>query len=380
MSMSSSHSSSTLRVLHLESGRLVLGGARQVVNLVQGLRAAGVENTIVCPQGSRLIHALPDGTARVHSAPMRSDFDLTTAWHVAGVIRRHAPHVIHVHSRRCLQWLGGLAARSQRVPVVYTRRNPATELPWVARAKYAIYERVIAISACIFEQLVRLGVPAEKLRLVPSGVDLPPPVDDRLGLRRELGLDDDSLVLGSVGQFTRRKRQSEVIEAAQHLLPRYPTLKLILFGSGKLEAALKRQVAAAGLKGVARFAGFRTDVRRLLPALDVVLHPALGEGLGVALLEAAAAGVPIVAARDGGIPDIVRHEINGLLVEPGQVAGLAAAVSKLLDDAELRRRFGAAGRELVARHFTCGQMVAGNLAVYREVLAEHAHRASRRAA
>jgi glycosyltransferase involved in cell wall biosynthesis len=187
-------------------------------------------------------------------------------------------------------------------------------------------------------------------------------------------------VLGSIGQFSRRKRQAQVIEAARQLSDRYPQLKLILFGSGSLESALKRQVATSGLKGMVRFAGFRADVRRLLPALDIVVHPATGEGLGVALLEAAAAGVPVVAARDGGIPDIVRHELNGVLVEPGQVAGLAAAISKLLDDSDLRRTYGAAGRSLVARHFTREQMVAGNLGVYHEVLAQRATPVRRQAA
>ena len=371
---------SPLRVLHLESGRMVLGGARQVVDLVHGLGAAGGENWVACPPGSRLVELLPERATRVISAPMRGDFDVTTAWHVARIIRSHSPDLIHVHSRRCLQWLGGLAARSQRVPVVYTRRNPSAELPWVARTKYAMYDRVIAISTCIFEQLARLGVPRAKLRLVPSGVDLPPAPPSRQALRSELGLDDEALVLGSIGQFSRRKQQAQVIEAARQLRDRYPQLKLLLFGVGPMESSLQRHVATSGLKGVVRFAGFRADVRRLLPALDVVVHPATGEGLGVALLEAAAAGVPIVAARDGGIPDIVRHELNGLLVEPGQVAGLAAAISKLLDDSGLRCTYGAAGRALVARHFTCEQMVAGNLAVYQEVLAQRTASDRRQAA
>jgi glycosyltransferase involved in cell wall biosynthesis len=372
--------SSPLRVLHLEAGRSLLGGARQVAYLVQGLRAAGVDNIVVCPRGSRLTQELAGEVARIHPAPMRGDFDLTTAWHVARVIRSQSPDVIHVHSRRCLQWLGGLAALSQRVPVVYTRRNPSSEWRWIGQCKYALYHRVIAISRCIYEQLRQLGVPAEKLRLVQSGVDLSPLTASRQELRRELGLDDASLVLGSIGQFTRRKRQSQAIEAAQRLVERYPHLRLVLFGNGPLEAALKRQVALAGLKRVVRFAGFRADVRRLLPALDVMVHPALGEGLGVALLEAAAAGLPIVAVRAGGIPDVVQHEVNGLLVEPGQNAGLAAAISQLLDEPELRARYGAAGRALVARRFTCEQMVAGNLAVYQEVLAERAARSRRRAA
>jgi glycosyltransferase involved in cell wall biosynthesis len=113
-----------------------------------------------------------------------------------------------------------------------------------------------------------------------------------------------------------------------------------------------------------------------VPALDLVVHPALAEGLGVALIQAAAAGVPIIGARAGGIPEIVRHEENGLLVEPGNATALAAAMRGLISAVALPRQPAAPGRELVARQFTYGRMVAGNLDVYRELLEPRAARAA----
>jgi glycosyltransferase involved in cell wall biosynthesis len=167
-----------------------------------------------------------------------------------------------------------------------------------------------------------------------------------------------------------------LLDALERLRDQFPHLRVLLFGDGPLQGDVARKLAAKGLSRIVRLLGFRDDIPRILPVLDLVVHPAYREGLGVALIQAAAAGVPIVACRAGGIPDIVRHEENGLLVEPGNVAGLAAAIQQLLADEPLRRRLGDAGRDLVARQFTYDRMVAGNLAVYRELLAPSVARAA----
>jgi glycosyltransferase involved in cell wall biosynthesis len=114
--------------------------------------------------------------------------------------------------------------------------------------------------------------------------------------------------------------------------------------------------------------GYRDDLPRLLACMDLVVHPATMEGLGVSLLQASAAGVPVVASRVGGIPEAVRDGVSGLLVPPADVAALADAVLALLADPDACRRMGAAGRDLVAREFSVARMVEGNLAVYRELL------------
>ncbi|HET8701920.1 MAG TPA: glycosyltransferase, partial [Nitrococcus sp.] len=118
-----------------------------------------------------------------------------------------------------------------------------------------------------------------------------------------------------------------------------------------------------------RFEGFRNDLPRILPCLDLLVHPARMEGLGVALLQAAACGLPIVAGRAGGIPEIVRDGVNGLLVEPDDVPALAQALGRLCDDAALRRAFGESGREIALQEFSIDAMVDGNLRVYRALVA-----------
>jgi glycosyltransferase involved in cell wall biosynthesis len=115
-------------------------------------------------------------------------------------------------------------------------------------------------------------------------------------------------------------------------------------------------------------AGFRDDLPQLLPCLDLLVHPALMEGLGVALLQAASAGLPIVAVDAGGMPEAVEDGVNGRLVPPGNDEALANAIHQLLADETLRRRMGESGREKMRRGFSVQQMVLGNLAVYRALL------------
>ena len=148
----------------------------------------------------------------------------------------------------------------------------------------------------------------------------------------------------------------------------HPDVRVLLFGQGPLAARLERRIQRLGLSKHVRLVGFRHDLERLLPGLDLVVHPALKEGLGVALLEALACGVPVIASNVGGIPDLIEDRVSGRLVAPGDSHALGAAMTELLADAALRRQLGAAGRQRVLADFSIEQMVDGNLNVYEQVL------------
>ncbi len=366
------------KILHVESGTKLLGGAQQVLHLITGLSRQNVDNVLVCSERSALVPRLAGIATRVREIPMRGDLDVRMAWQIARIAKEERPDLIHLHSRRGINWYGGLAARWGGWPVVYTRRNDDREHPWVARPKYALFDRVVAISTGVEHMLLGAGVPAKKLRLVHSAIDPAPfaAPADHAGVRRDLAVGEGDLVIGMVAQFIQRKGHAVLIAALEELRDSFPQLRVLLFGDGPLQEDVRRKLAEKSLDRVVRLFGFRDDIPRILPVLDLVVHPAYREGLGVALIQAAAAGVPIVACCAGGIPDIVRHEENGLLVEPGDAAGLAAAMRRLLADEPLRRRLGDAGRDLVARQFTYDRMVAGNLEVYRELLSPRAIRAA----
>jgi glycosyltransferase involved in cell wall biosynthesis len=288
------------------------------------------------------------------------------------IIRQESPDIVHLHSRRGADLLGGIAGRLAGARVVHSRRVDNPESPFIVRLKYRLYDRVITISDGIYQVLLQEGVKADRLRCVRSAVSPGSFKEtcDRTWFLETFSLDDDVVVMGVIAQLIPRKGHRYLFQAMPDLLGDFPRLKLLIFGKGALEQELKQQVSSMGLTEHVAFAGFRTDLPRILPCLDLVVHPALMEGLGISLLQAAGAGVPIVAVNAGGMPEIVREGENGVLVPPGDSRSLSEAISRLLSDTEMRRGMGEAGKKLVAAEFTVARMVEGNLMVYRELMTE----------
>ncbi len=358
-----------MKILHVEGGAELYGGAKQVLYLIEGLAARGVESHLACRQGSDLARrAAP--FAQVHSMNMRGDLDFGLVRRLGRLMDECRPDMVHLHSRIGADVMGGLAARRRGLPVVHTRRVDNPEPAWLVAAKYRLHDRVIAISEGIARVLRSEGLPADKLRVVRSAVasERYAASRDQNRCRRELGLTDDTPAIGVIAQLIERKGHRVLLDALPGLLAAHPRLKVLFFGKGPLAGALQEQIDTRGLSAQVRLMGFREDLAGLLPCLDLVVHPALMEGLGVSLLQAAAAGVPIVASAVGGIPEAVQDGVNGRLVPPSDPPRLAAAADQLLCDSALRGRLGAGGRRLVRETFSVEAMVSGNMAVYQELL------------
>ena len=358
-----------MKILHVEGGRHLYGGAFQVLHLLRGLAARGHRNLLACPRGCALAEAAAP-FAEVHGLPMHGDADLLMVGRLYRLIRASRPDLVHLHSRIGADVMGGIAARLAGVPVIHTRRVDNPEPRWLVALKYRLHDRVIAISEGIGQVLISEGLPAAKLRVVRSAVDherYAAPVD-RAAVRERVQVSTDAFLIGVIAQLIPRKGHRFLLDALPELIAAHPQIQVRFLGQGPLADDLQHRIDAAGLGDHVRLSGFRDDLPEILPALDLVVHPALMEGLGVSLLQAASAGVPIVASRAGGIPEAVREGENGLLVPPGDVAALCAAIGTLLDDPERRRALGAGGRALMAREFSIDAMVEGNLAVYRELL------------
>lgn len=358
-------------VVHVETGPRLYGGALQAVYLMRGLRARGWSNVLVCSRGSAIAKEAEDCADPIRAIPVSGDLDLRLYGRLRAIFRETRPSLVHLHSRRGADLLGGLAARGHRLPVVLSRRVDNPEARWWASRKYRLYDAVVTISRGIRDVLVAEGVPESLIRCVPSAVDTVRfrPGGDRVWLESEFGLGPGDLAVGTIAQFIPRKGHRHLLDAVPSVLDRVPNARFLLFGRGPLEPRVADRIERDGLAGVVRVAGFRDDLERVIPALDLVVHPAEMEGLGVALLQAAACAVPIVATPVGGIPEIVRDGLNGRLVEPGRTGALAAAIAELLESRERAGTMGRAGRDLVERSFSIDAMVEGNLAVYREVLA-----------
>lgn len=358
-----------MKILHIETGKHLYGGAQQVLWLLAGLRRAGIESPLVCTSASDIEVAAAQNGIPVIPLPCRGDLDLLFARRLGNVLRRERPALVHCHSRRGADVFGGRAARAANIPAVVSRRVDNAEAVWLARLRYRPYSRIIAISEAIAGVLADCGVDRQRVTVIRSAVDAAafqaPP--DIAGLRASFGLREDHQVLVCVAQFIARKGHRFLLQAVSQLAPRYPGLRLILFGRGPLEQDLLSQRDQLGLGEQVRFAGFRADLDRYLGAADLVVQPSLAEGLGVSVLKAAAAGVPVVASDTGGLREAVADGETGLLVPPGDAPALSAAISALLDDAPRRRQFAEAGRRRMQAEFSIDAMVEAHLDVYREL-------------
>jgi glycosyltransferase involved in cell wall biosynthesis len=343
------------------------GGARQVAYLLEGLANYPGEHVLVCAKGAEIDKAVANLHIKTVPLPLGGDFDLGFIWRLRQIIREERPDLMHLHSRRG-DMLAALAGRWERLPTIHSRRvdNPPSRLD--LRLKFPLFGKIVAISEGIRKVLLRAGVPAEQVLCVPSAVDTRRfrPLCSRESVLQEFGLKSDARLLGMVAQMIPRKGHDVLFEALPAILQEHPKTQALLFGRGPLDEELRRRAGERGLKWNVHFLGFRHDLENIIPCLDLLVHPAYMEGLGVSLLEAASCGVPIVASQVGGIPEIVLDGVNGHLIKPGDSASLARLVVELLDRPERLIELGKAGRERVLEKFSIERMVEGNFGVYAE--------------
>jgi glycosyltransferase involved in cell wall biosynthesis len=361
-----------VKILHVETGRHFLGGPQQVIYLIDALNEQGIENILVCPPDSGIDNVARQHGIRVQNLFCAGDLDLPFAYRLTQFIRQEKPDIVHCHSRRGADVLGGLAASFADVPAVVSRRVDNTELSLVAGLRYRPFRKVIAISEAIAGVLRERGIEDFRLDVIRSAVDADalaaPP--DCAAFRRDFRIADDAFTIAAAGQLIPRKGHRSLLEAMSALHLAYRQLRLVIFGEGYLNNQLRDQAASLGLGEVVQFAGFREDLDAIIGCFDLFVHPASAEGLGVAVMKASAAGLAVVACDAGGVSEVVADGVTGLLVSPDDAEALRRAIAKLVDDHTLRASLGAAGRERMQNEFSVATMAAAHLALYESLIAE----------
>ncbi len=355
-----------LKILHVDPERNWGGGEAQVFGLVSYLATKGHRNDLLChPEGRLFAEAARVKAGRIPMV-VRNDLDLRA---VAG-IRRQIDEVnydiVHLHTKRAHALSLWLSHRKPLPKYVVTRRMDYPERrTWYTRCLYnRRVDGVVAISQNIFDGLVDAGVERRKIRLIHSGIDpsrFAAP-DPTAKARYPVG------AVGCLAVLEERKGIEFLLEAAKHLQSRGVRLKWLIGGDGSLREKLENKARALGLGDSVTFLGFVSKPEEFLGGIDIFVMPSLFEGLGVAALEAMAAGKPVVASRVGGLAESVLEGQTGLLVPPRDGRAIADAVAKLIADSLGARNMGLRGRQRVLENFTLAQMAARNEAYYYELL------------
>lgn len=350
----------TPRVVHIASGREWRGGQRQVWLLARALaRTGAVDQVVVTGRGGELARRLTADRVPVVSPAWEGSFDLSALGATLRTAARGS--ILHAHDSHALT-LAGLASLVTGAHLMATRR---VEFPVRRRGFWRRAERIIAISEAVRGVLLSAGFPPGQIAVVPSGIA----IDEtarvaREDPRRKLGLLPGAPLAVATGALERPKDHATLIRAAALTLAS-SDLHWAIAGEGRLRADLERLIDQLGLRRRVHLLGEVPDAARLVAAADLFVMSSIEEGLGTAVLDAMALGVPVVGTRAGGIPEMLSGGA-GKLVPPGDPRALADAVLALMNDRAARDAQIAKAREAV-RRYSDERMAEGVLQVYRSL-------------
>jgi glycosyltransferase involved in cell wall biosynthesis len=310
-------------------------------------------------------------------------------------IRKMEPHIVHTHTSKA-GILGRLAAWMARVPIVihtphghvfygHFGRSLSRMFLQMEKLLGRITHHQIALTPEEGKDYLNLGVAkSNNISVIHSGVDLNCFKRSKTKSnprRNELGIPPDSLVVGYVGWLIPIKGVTYLVNAMAEVVQRHPNSLLVLVGKGdekgEEEIKLSKQVENLGIADNVRFLGWRPDVNEIMGCFDIFVLPSLNEGMGRVLVEAMSAGLPIVASRVGGIPDLLKDGENGLLVPPANAGALEQAISDLLSDKDRRKRMGETGKKM-CRPYSIEAMVDKIDNLYSRLLARIFHESASR--
>jgi L-malate glycosyltransferase len=332
-----------VRVVHVASGREWRGGQRQVWLLARELQKLGLEQVVVTTGGSELARRLTSSGVRVRDTTWQAGLDPRVLPSILAELR--GPALLHAHDAHALT-LTGTCAWLTGKPYVVTRR---VTFPLRRRFFWARACRIIVISNAVGQALRQDGVDPAKLVLIPSTFDSSDSASLDVDLRTRLGVSQNGQLAVALGALTPEKDHLTLISAASRLVQDLPELHWVILGEGSMESRLRREIGKLGLERRVHLLGALADPHRALPQADVFVLSSTHEGLGSSVLAAMARGVPVVATRVGGVPELLNSG-GGMLVEPSRPGELAEAVRKVLGDSELQESLRQRGRESAAKY------------------------------
>jgi len=407
-----------MRVLHVITDTNIGGAGRYLLYLLTQPAFREHEVFVACPDGELGGRLDALGIERIPISGRDISFSLPLTTEFFRVLRRIRPDVVHTHS----SFSGRLASKALGIPVVYTKHN-LVRIPSLSGAvppkpgplkrlgnrltATLLSDKIIAVSEGVYRDLLDSGVPASRVVTIPNGIELSPFEGwaDRWAehFRKEPrrkpgekagetpgrkaggkpgekpGEKTRAVRIGTVARLHPQKALHVLVDAAKLVVRSYPEVRFIIGGTGPCREALKTQIKELRLEPYVEMPGFIADVPEFLRGLDIYALSSAYEGLALAVLEAMAAGLPVVATSVGGVPEAVVHEETGFLVPAGDSRLMAQAIVRLIVDPDLAQKMGLAGRKRVERFFDAKIMAEKTVAVYEDIYRKKPGRSRSRA-
>lgn len=369
-----------MKILHINTERTWRGGEQQTLYLLRSLIDRRISCHLVCQAESPMAQKALEAGVEVFPIAMRGEVDLPASLRIRKLITRHGYDIVHSHTSHAhtLAFFASLGCRTCRLvtrrvdfSIFRNRFLPINGIKYRFMADY-----YIAISHQIKQVMVNDGIAAERIFVAHSGIDL-----QRFArvagnhLVDEFNLKPAERVVINVAHLAGHKGQKYLVGAIPHVLAAIPNVRFFIIGKGELMSELQALSVSLGIGHALTFTGFRNDVGAFYKIADLFVMSSVQEGLGTAILDALALGIPVVAANAGGIPEVIKDGETGRLVEAANPQALAKGIIEMLSNVDQARAMARRGQDNVKAEFSIDAMVENNLAVYNRLLTSDSRRA-----
>ena len=368
-------------MLHLISSTSFLGAERVVCELANHLDPARFECVVGLIGSPEIVveavrHSLDCTHISVVHFPCTGKFSLATITSISDFMKNQHIDIVHSHGYKSNFYSQMARLSANKVRAVATNHNWITNslseklYRFIDLLVLKRYSRIVAVSEDLVKSMSAAGICPDQIRLIMNGISLanPPNATKSSEIRSKFGILNGCYVIGCVASLIPVKAHADLLNAFSRLVKTIPDSMLLLIGDGPLHGDLKLMVQNLDFHDKVKFLGYRTDARELYPAFDLFALVSYSEGLPMAMLEAMAAALPIVASAVGSIPQVICPMKNGILIKPGDIDGIANSFIKLAQDPELRKSLGQNARSEVVTKYSVSRMARDYEQLYEKVL------------
>lgn len=374
----------TMKILHLIDSSGIYGAEKVLLDLMQRQQAAGIHPILGSigrkDEGEKKLETVASRSGlTVHCYRMRSGMNLVGAVRILRSAQSQGVNILHSHGYKSNILMGMIPSSLRRIPLLCTLHgwtgtthfSKISCYTWLECRLLRYLDAVVAVSEAQLQdkRLLRAGIDQSKLYRIYNGIDQGNTITDPMILDDEIiGFVKKGRTVVSVGRLSAEKNFETLVDAIAILKKSEGDIKLVIIGDGSLRKSLFQKITENNLESNILLAGYKADARRFLPLFDILVISSVTEGLPITMLEAMSAGVPVIATAVGGIPEVIRDGVTGLLVPPRDPVKLSSAISNLINDKTLMGMVRIEARTLIQKEYDSHIMVDKYIALYEKLI------------